>query len=377
MKQILLLACITMLTATQTSAQTEVEAFKQPYAPGQLFPSEHFTGRVWLSKLIHNDSLHVAAFNVTFAPTCINSWHYHTGGQILVATAGVGYYQEKGRPARRLHPGDIVEVDPNVEHWHGAAPDSWFSHVAVSCNPESNRTVWLSPVGQGAYREAVTDGEAYYQAAREALSPRQHAIVELGVYTAHGDLNGLRTAIAGAFESGMTQNEVKEVFIHAYAYCGFPRSLRALQTMMDVMDERQAAGISDPVGREASPAKARGDKYTRGQNTLSELMGMPSDGRPAGYAEFAPTIDRFLKEHLFADIFERDVLSYRDRELATLSILAGVGGVEPMARAHMGICLHLEITPRQLSALLDIVAYRLGTNAAEPLRVILQDLQGE
>ena len=183
-----------MLTATQTSAQTEVEAFKQPYAPGQLFPSEHFTGRVWLSKLIHNDSLHVPAFNVTFAPTCINSWHYHTGGQILVATAGVGYYQEKGRPARRLHPGDIVEVDPNVEHWHGAAPDSWFSHVAVSCNPESNRTVWLSPVGQGAYREAVTDGEAYYQAAREALSPRQHAIVELGVYTAHGDLNGLRTA---------------------------------------------------------------------------------------------------------------------------------------------------------------------------------------
>ena len=175
----------------------------------------------------------------------------------------------------------------------------------------------------------------------------------------------------------MTQNEVKEVFIHAYAYCGFPRSLRALQTMMDVMDERQAAGISDPVGREASPAKARGDKYTRGQNTLSELMGMPSDGRPAGYAEFAPTIDRFLKEHLFADIFERDVLSYRDRELATLSILAGVGGVEPMARAHMGICLHLGITPRQLSALLDIVAYRLGTNAAEPLRVILQDLQGE
>lgn len=71
------------------------------------------------------------------------------------------------------------------------------------------------------------------------------------------------------------------------------------------------------------------------------------------------------------------MLSYLDRELATLSILAGVGGVEPMARAHMGICLHLGITPRQLSALLDIVAYRLGTNAAEPLRVILQDLQGE
>ena len=64
--------------------------------------------------------------NVTFEPGCRNNWHSHTGGQLLIAVGGVGYYQERGKAARRLLPGDVVEIAPNVEHWHGAAPDSWF-----------------------------------------------------------------------------------------------------------------------------------------------------------------------------------------------------------------------------------------------------------
>lgn len=89
---------------------------------------------------------------------------------------------------------------------------------------------------------------------------------------------------------------------------------------------------------------------------------------------FAPTIERFLKEHLFADIFERDLLTYRERELATVSVLAGVGGVEPMASGHMAICLHLGITTGQLSALLNIVETNLGKSCSEPLRKVLTQL---
>lgn len=375
MKQLFLWATAMLLTAIPASGQTRVEDFVQPYAAGQQNDSKNFTGAVWLSKVIDNDSLNVPAFNVTFAPGCINAWHYHVGGQILVATAGTGYYQEKGKAARRLSPGDIVEVAPNTLHWHGAAPDSWFAHVAVLCNPKENRTVWGNAVGDAEYRAAVAQSEEAYRATERALTPRERAIIEIGVCTGRGNLQALRKAVVQGLEAGMTQNEVKEVLVHAYAYCGFPRSLRAIQTMMEVVQERKEKGIDDAVGREASSIKAKGDKYRRGQAVLATLTGQPSTDVKTGYAAFAPVIDRFLKEHLFADIFERDLLSYRDRELATVSILAGVGGVEPMAQAHMGICLRLGITPAQLSALLSIAEHRLGKRSVAPLRTILQNLQ--
>jgi len=374
MKQFLTIAFVALLSASNAFAQTRVEDFRQPYAIGEKLQTENFTGTVWLSKVIGNDSLNLPAFNVTFAPACINSWHYHTGGQVLVATAGTGYYQEQGKPARRLHAGDIVEIAPNTVHWHGAAPESWFAHVAVACNPKENKTVWLAPVGDAAYRKAVAESESLYLAAQKTLSARQRAIVELGIYTGKGDLQGVRQAIVQAFEAAMTQNEVKEVLIHAYAYCGFPRSLRAIQTLMDVVDERKAAGIDDPVGREATAMKTKGDKYRRGLATLSQLTGTPTNASKAPYAEFAPTIDRFLKEHLFADIFDRDLLTYTERELATVSILAALGGVEPMVQGHLSICLHLGLTPAQLSALLDIVEHKLGARSAEPLRNIYDKL---
>ena len=140
------------------------------------------------------------------------------------------------------------------------------------------------------------------------------------------------------------------------------------------MDERKADGINDPVGRKASAIKDNRSRYERGRDVLAEISGTPADTPKAGYAVFAPTIERFLKEHLFTDLFGRDLLTYRERELATVSILAGVGGVEPMACGHMSICLHLGITPSQLSALLNIVEMNLGKTYAEPLRKVLNQI---
>lgn len=96
-------------------------------------------------------------------------------------------------------------------------------------------------------------------------------------------------------------------------------------------------------------------KYALGKKNLAVLSGIPDDAPASGYAMFAPVTDKFLKEHLFADIFDRDILSWKNRELATVSVITGVGGVEPMGAAHMGICLHQDLTPDHLSALLNII----------------------
>lgn len=207
----------------------------------------------------------------------------------------------------------------------------------------------------------------------DVLSPRQKAIVAIGSYTGRGDLDHLQDALVQGLEAGMTVNEIKELLVQAYAYAGFPRSLRAIQTFMAVLEKRKTAGIYDPEGPEANPVPDMDDKakYELGKKNLAELSGVPADAPASGYAVFAPVIEKFLKEHLFADIFARDILSWQDRELATVSIIAGVGGVEPMAAGHMGICIHQGITPAQLSALLDIVEANLGRDYSEPLRPIV------
>ncbi len=189
----------------------------------------------------------------------------------------------------------------------------------------------------------------------DTLNTRQQNIVAIAACTGKGDLTNLKSALAHGLDDGMTVSEIKEVLVHAYAYCGFPRSLRALQTFMTVLDERKAQGITDTIGRDASSVTATRDKYTRGAENLSKLSGAPMDAPKAGYAEFAPIIEQFLKEHLFCDIFERDVLTWPERELATVSILAAMGGVEPMLQSHTAICLHQGFTPAQMKQMNVIV----------------------
>jgi len=181
------------------------------------------------------------------------------------------------------------------------------------------------------------------------LTARQQRIVEIASCTGRGDLERLKPSLAAGLDDGLTVNEIREVIVHAYAYCGFPRSLRALQTFIAVLDERKAQGIEDTVGRDASPVLDGRSRYERGRDILAEISGVPADAPKAAYAKFAPAIERFLKEHLFADLFERDVLTYAERELATVSVIAALGeSVAPMLRSHIAICRRLGMTERQL-----------------------------
>lgn len=169
MKQLLLIIAAALLAAG-TCNRINARNMEKPkkisaFPVGDKLPetfSKYFVGQAYLARLTRNGALNCPISNVTFEPGCRNNWHSHTGGQILVAVGGRGYYQAEGEPARELLPGDVVEIAPDAVHWHGAAPDSWFSHLAIETNPQTNRNTWLGPVDDAHYSAvtAVTAGTA-------------------------------------------------------------------------------------------------------------------------------------------------------------------------------------------------------------------------
>lgn len=125
----------------------------------QIFPigekndayAKYFIGQSYL-KMLTNEGVGIA--NVTFEPNCRNNWHiHHKGGQILLCTAGQGYYQEWGKEPQKLNPGDVVNIPPEVKHWHGAAPNSWFSHIAIEVPANGVSNEWLEPVTDDEYNK--------------------------------------------------------------------------------------------------------------------------------------------------------------------------------------------------------------------------------
>ena len=123
------------------------------FALGEENPfGQYFVGQSYLKMLCTEG---VGIGNVTFEPGCRNNWHIHHakkgGGQILLCTAGKGWYQEWGKPAQQLHPGDVVKIPAGVKHWHGAAKDSWFAHLSVEVPGEENSNEWLEPVDDQSY----------------------------------------------------------------------------------------------------------------------------------------------------------------------------------------------------------------------------------
>ena len=122
------------------------------FQKGQKITDEHFIGTASVETLVPMDSsFNCQVANVTFEPGARNSWHKHPGGQILLVTGGIGYYQEEGKLARIIQEGDVVNINPNMKHWHGATPDSWLVHIAIITNPQKGDAVWLEPVTDKEY----------------------------------------------------------------------------------------------------------------------------------------------------------------------------------------------------------------------------------
>lgn len=149
----IIVATLFHLTLNAQSVNTSKNQNSASIFPqGEKAPAEYFTGTVWVKTLLPNDdTLTTVISNVVFEPGARNNWHKHPAGQVLICTEGIGYYQEKGEAIQILHPGDVVKILPNVEHWHGASPDSRFTHIAININTETGIVQWLQPVMDAEY----------------------------------------------------------------------------------------------------------------------------------------------------------------------------------------------------------------------------------
>jgi alkylhydroperoxidase/carboxymuconolactone decarboxylase family protein YurZ len=206
------------------------------------------------------------------------------------------------------------------------------------------------------------------------LNQRQQHIIPIAAFTADGDINRLKPALERGLDGGLTVNEIKEVLIHLYAYAGFPRSLNALSAFMEVLDERKAKGIEDVQGKETSPVPSDLDKDEYGAKVRAMLAGLETDISGAGWQLFSPTIDTFLKEHLFADIFVRDVISHQDRELVTIAALANMTGTGGQLGFHLGAAMNTGLTAAQLENFISLLKTTVGEAQAESAQKILTEV---
>ncbi|MDL2315581.1 cupin domain-containing protein [Desulfovibrio sp. OttesenSCG-928-A18] len=341
-------------------------------ASGKANP-KNFTGEARVDSLFSatKESDTYGAY-VTFEPCSRTDWHSHPMGQTLIVTSGRGYVQRQGGPLHEIRQGDIAWTPADVVHWHGAAPETAMTHLALSERVQGKAVTW------GAN---VTDKE--YGAVNPNIMPvRYQKIALISAFTANGDADRLKGVLVEALEAGLTVNEVKEVLIHTYAYAGFPRALNGINTFIAVMDEREKQGIKDVVGPEARTVTTDKNKYEYGHDTLAKLRDPSFQPGPAGslklpaqrprYETFAPTIEVFLKGHLFADIFIRDVLDYRSREIATVGVLFNLPGANAQFRSHTGLAMTQGFSENQMKDLFTVMGSYLGRERGDNALMVLQ-----
>ncbi|WP_336876130.1 carboxymuconolactone decarboxylase family protein [Sphingobacterium multivorum] len=213
------------------------------------------------------------------------------------------------------------------------------------------------------------------QNSADRLNAMQQSLVAILALTATGDLENLKVQLNAALDAGVSINEIKEALVQLYAYCGFPRSLNALNIFKTVLEERKAKGITDNIGKEIVVENSTADRYEQGRKVL-ETLTKTAQAKPApGFGEFAPRIDAFLKEHLFADIFNSDVLSYQQRELVTISALAAMAGTEGQLLAHIGMGSNTGITAGQIKTLFQVIEKTVGKERAETARTVISAME--
>ena len=392
LKRIIIAITVVLIGIGNINAQdmkTEVPKISDfPVGEENTGYAQYFTGKSWLASLTTSKELNVPMSNVTFEPGCRNNWHNHTGGQLLIAVGGVGYYQERGKVARRLLPGDVVEIAPNVEHWHGAAPDSWFSHLAIACNPQTNQNTWLEVVNDEEYAEAVKDrssengkdenridlckknftqlfgGEAL---TGEGTDPEIMDILQkyiFGEVFRTGDLDmktremitcvslaamqqlpQLKSHAGAALNVGVTPIELREAIYQCAPIIGFPKVLNALGTINSTFTER---GIKLPLEKQETVTEEnRLEKGLAIQKPLyGEAMKELLKDVPGG---MGADVARFLTEVHFGDFQTRSGLNIQTRELLTFCVLTVIGA-EPQLQSHLQANLKVDNSKETLTA---------------------------
>lgn len=332
--------------------------------------AEYFTGKAFLAPLTQNKDLNCPIFNVTFEPGCRNNWHSHSGGQILVTVGGKGYYQAKGKPAQMLLPGDVIEIQANVVHWHGAAPGSWFSHLAIETNPQTNKNTWLEAVDDEQYKKATTntakqeiklsetaiknheqlwpdyeskatktdpelieifDNWAFDEViAQSTIDTKTRVTMIMGSCIAQGALSEYKMFAHAALNIGITPMEIKEVLYQSVAYIGVAKVIDFLYATNEIFTKK---GIELPLEKQSTTTRKTREaaglelmKATFGETIEKMRENAPADQKHIQYN---------LAANCFGDYYTRKGLDMKTRELLTFSLLISMGGTDSQVGGHV------------------------------------------
>ena len=203
------------------------------------------------------------------------------------------------------------------------------------------------------------------------LNQRQQNIIAIACLEAKGDLENLSGAIHIGLDEGLSVNEIKEALSHLYAYTGFPRSLNGLGVLQQVLAERKAKGITDQEGKDADALPKGFDALKEGTAIQTKLSGAPFD------YTFAQPTDNYLKAHLFGDIFARNILTFPERELVTVSALSGIKGVEPQLKSHVRGAKNMGLTDAEIHSIPDVLLQKIGETEAYRARKAIAEVYGE
>ena len=438
MKKILFLLLVATMTNIQGIMAQEkitetVTDGKAAFQQEMIFPigepntayAKYFIGNSYLAPISKEQ---IPFNNVTFEPGCRNNWHIHRatkgGGQMLVCVAGKGWYQEEGKPAVQMLPGDVIHIPANVKHWHGAAADSWFAHLAFEVPGENTSNEWLEPVTDEEYRRlmsivapvVLTEGSLGATAQTkdnmnriEVCKQNYHTLFGGEALTGQGTdpemmdilqkfifgevfqtgeltlkqremitcitlatmqtLPQLKAHAGAALNVGVTPEELREVMYLTAPFIGFPKMLNAVATVNEVFKER---GISLPLEKQGmvteetrhETGKAIQDKqYPRGVSSV--MSGMPGD--------MGKNVEQFLTDYFFGEIYSRGTLDLQTRELLGYCVLATLEA-ESQLHSHYHGNINAGNSPETLTAAVIQCLPYIGFPAAiKALRIIKQE----
>lgn len=422
MKSLVRISTIVMILFYALNNQIKAQNMKKEIPEISNFPvgnklpetfSQYFTGQAYLAPLTKNKDLNCPIYNVTFEPGCRNNWHSHTGGQILVAAGGKGYYQAKGEPARMLLPGDVVEIPANLVHWHGAAPDSWFSHLAIETNPHDNKNTWLEPVDDEQYKKAtatpaskeikltkaaiknheelwpgydskaaktdpeliqVFDNWAFDEViSHDKLDVKTRVMVILASNIACQALSEYKMFVNAAFNVGVTPVQIKEVLYQAVPYVGVAKVLDFIYATNEIFKDK---GIQLPV--EGQSTTTPENRFDKGLALQKQIFGDMIDQLYKNSPENQLHIQRYLSANCFGDYLTRTGLDIKTRELLTYSMLISMGGAESQVKGHIRGNVNVGNDKQTLinvtTQLLPYIGYPRTLNAMACLNEVLPEI---
>ncbi|MFU8927977.1 cupin domain-containing carboxymuconolactone decarboxylase family protein [Acinetobacter puyangensis] len=338
-------------------------------------PTSNFSGKANFARYpVMPSQGDVAPAIVNFEAGTITNWHTHPQGQYLIVTEGEGRTQEWGKPIQTIHKGDTIWCPPNVKHWHGASEHSAMSHIAITPVATIGKSVtWLEKV------DLMTKPQDMAQSKSNAsvvLNQKQLSLIPIAAFNATGNLEKLKPALIKGLESGLTVNEIREVFAHQYAYAGFPRALNGMLTFKSLLEERQKKGIKDIQGALPNTLPSGTDYYQLGIERLAYLnkTSIEDNTKPL-FENFSPTMDYALKAHLFGYLFSRDNLAPLEREIIVVSTLSALGDVNAQLRSHLRITQNLGLNSVQMQKIISTLQQSIGIDLAKNAQSVLQQLQ--